>query len=73
MAFNQMPAIVRSDSGRTSVHSWSRQHCNHCGEETLQRSMVCVQCKKGGIPIKHEETRWNGRVIKKAREEDDSF
>lgn len=44
------PSAIRAES--IGAHSrFSRQFCDHCGSDELHLSCVCVQCKRGRIPV----------------------
>ena len=61
MSGNKPPAALTSNGGLLSSGRFSRSYCNHCMSDELHHSMVCVQCKRGGIVIKPMEMHWNGR------------
>lgn len=44
------PSAIRSES-LGAVSRFSRMYCAHCHGDELHHSMVCVQCKRGGIPV----------------------
>jgi hypothetical protein len=58
---NKPPSALTSNGGLMSSGRFSRTYCKHCKGEELHQSMVCVQCKKGGIEVKYMEMHWNGK------------
>ena len=61
MSIPKAPSCIRGDSGLLSSGRFSRTYCANCQQDELHHSMVCVQCKRGGIPMTPIEFHWNGK------------
>ena len=65
MSYAKAPSAIRGDQGLLSSSRFSRTYCGHCNGEELHISGVCVQCKRGGIPMTAIKMEFIGRGRRK--------